>query len=449
MTLDLHLQSLRVFISSNLNQLASSPAQPQIQSALATVLSQFTTAAEEMRDSLSPSQLGVIKDMGGEEFFDPAIADKVRTAVEKNAMTPSVARDIAKDLAQRRQTFLDTIEAARDGLEKLNIRESALKPGEADAAFMIPREISRITSTISRGSSKFIGQLLNHYTEAILGEAKSVELEQLSSSIPTVAVMADLVVLSMLGTVINKFLAAWLKIEKIRKVRGSLEEIGMDGTAMDQLDEKITTTVDQVVEESTEIVLKPHKGDAHRRKELENAVRQDTRRLFVQIERGLTVEFRVGEQEKGGDPERQKALANIAELDKTLKFPPPLTEPLLLGTGDGDIIEGEIKLKHSKKTTTHKATEKAATARSGRRAIAVEADDDDDRQRTEECDDESPSTPPCGFCIGEVQQTVDFIARDRSGFFARSTGRGYYFTLLVPYDQSNHNRAVLVDAQRL
>src|SRR6266404_3428698 len=84
-TLDskLKLQSFLDSINQNLEQLASQPAQPTYQTQLATALTSFTDAVDKMREALTPSQLGVIKDRGGEEFFALAIAAGGRTALEK------------------------------------------------------------------------------------------------------------------------------------------------------------------------------------------------------------------------------------------------------------------------------------------------------------------------------------------------------------------------------
>ena len=46
-----------------------------------------------MKTAISPSQLAAIKAMGGEEFFDPSIFEKVKNTVQMNAMTPAVASD--------------------------------------------------------------------------------------------------------------------------------------------------------------------------------------------------------------------------------------------------------------------------------------------------------------------------------------------------------------------
>jgi hypothetical protein len=159
-------------------------------------------------------------------------------------------------------------------------------------------------------------------------------------------------VIGAVAFVVNKFLEAWEKIEKIRKIRAEITEIGMKGTAVSELTEQITTTVNEVVEESTEYVLLKYEGP--RRNELANAIRQDTRRLFGQIERGLTIEFRA-EPPKTGDAQEQKELKDISDLAHVMQFPEVPKEPMLLT--NGEVIDGKIQaVKQSKKTTTHKTT---------------------------------------------------------------------------------------------
>jgi hypothetical protein len=350
----LGLQKTLESISEALNNLVSSPAQPTYQSALAAALASFAVAASKLSESISPSRYSTIKDMGGEEFFDPLIADKVKASVQTNAMTPSVAKDFVQDLASSRSTFLATVRGARQNLEKLGIRESETKTDSADIAFLIPRDIFDNQLGELAKELTFISRLMQDFSEGLTGQAEQAKLEQLSSSVPTVTLLAGVAVIGAVAKVVNKFLEAWEKIERIRKLRAELTEMGLKGAAVEELTEQITTTVDETVEESTEIVLANYKGDDGRKQELGNAIRQDTRRLFGQIERGLSIELRVGsDTDKDGD--NKEALQSIANLGKTMEFPTIAKEPILLESGE--ILEGEIQtIKSSKKTTTHKSS---------------------------------------------------------------------------------------------
>src|SRR6202451_645688 len=228
-TLDtqLNLQKTLESIKEALNELVDQPAQPQYQQALATALASFEAAATKLDLLITPSQFEEINDMGGIIFFDLAIAEKVRNSVEKNAMTPAVARDFVQDLATKRSSFLTTVRQARQSLEKLGIKASDLEPGSASLAFLIPWDIfDNHLATFAKELS-FISRLMGHLSEGLTGQAEQVELEGLASSLPTVALAARVPLISVLATIVNKFLDAWTKIEKIRKMRAELSDMGL------------------------------------------------------------------------------------------------------------------------------------------------------------------------------------------------------------------------------
>lgn len=362
----LSLQTNLEAIRDALSNLVSSPAQPQHQATLANALASFEAAAQAVRDGISPSQHSAIQAMGGEEFFDPDMFNKIRNSVQTNAMTPSVARDFVQDFANRRANFLNIAQNVRKSLESLHVKESPLQPGAADVAFLIPRGIFKNQLGSFAKELQFINRLIEHFSEAITGKAEPAQLEQLSSSEPTIALLAAVPVILAIGEVINKFLSAWEKIEKIRKMRSELSEMGMEGLALEQLTDQITTTVEKVVEESTELVIAKNSGDPGRKSELANAIRTEMHRLFGQIERGLAVEIRVNTDKAEEETEEENNdVQRLEELSKTMKFPEPAKEPLLLK--GGEVIEGEVLTMHrSKKTTTKKTVTTSTSKKSGK-----------------------------------------------------------------------------------
>jgi hypothetical protein len=349
----LGLQQTLEAVAAALSNITAQPAQAQHQTSLAQQLNELESATSRLRGEVSPAQASAIKGLGGGDFFDPAIADQVRASIQKNPMTPSVARDFVQDLVNKRAAFLSTVENSKQSLSLLGVKESALAPGGADVAFLIPREMFDNHLGKFAKELTFINRLMEHYSEAITRSVEPPELEQLSSSIPTVALIAKAKVIQAVAEVVDKFLTAWEKIEKIRKMRAELKEMGLKGKALDELTENIETTVEEVIEESTHLVVVNYDGSPERKSELTNAVRQDTKRLFGQIERGLSIEFRASKDD--GDGESREALAGIDNLAKTLKFPSISIDPLLLGPGE--IIEGELRAsRHTKKTTTRRTT---------------------------------------------------------------------------------------------
>jgi hypothetical protein len=350
----LRLQASLDLIKDTLDNLVNAPANPAHQGALASALATFATSAATLHESISPSQAAIITDLGGGDFFDPSIADKVQASISANAMTPSVARDFVQKLSTQRAAFLATVRSTLQGLKNLRIKEGGVPAGSADLAFLIPRDLFENHLGSFAKELEFISRLIQHFSEALTGQPETVKLEQLSSSEPTITLGVSLIVIKVLGETVNKFLEAWERVQKIRKLRAELSEVGMKGEAIDQLTERITTTVDEVIEESCKVVLLNYKADAGRKHELANAVRQDTRRLFGQIERGLTIHFRA-DPNGDGDGVKQEVLENIAKLSREIQYPQISNEPILLE--NGEIIEASIQVtKNSKRTTTHKTT---------------------------------------------------------------------------------------------
>src|SRR5579862_7355348 len=138
---ELGVQSKLEKIRDTLENLLSAPANPGHQNTLASNLASFKDAASKLHEAITPSQSATIAEMGGSEFFDPEIANRVEDSIRRNAMTPSVARDFVQDLSTRRSGFMTTVRNAVQALERLRITDEGVPPGTGDVAFLIPRDL--------------------------------------------------------------------------------------------------------------------------------------------------------------------------------------------------------------------------------------------------------------------------------------------------------------------
>jgi hypothetical protein len=355
---ELGLQRSLEHIRDSLANLTNQPATWQYQSDLASALSALSDGADQLRKRISLTEWGAIDELGGSEYFDPSITDKVRTFVGENAITLSVAHDFVQTLATKRGEFLQVLKTSLEGLRHLLAEEQSRKENPpAEAAFVIPKDLFGNRLGAFGTEINFINQLMEHLSEAVTGEARSAELQSLSSSGPTVVVLAGLGALHLLGDVINFFLDEWEKIRKMRNVRDQVKELGLSNAANEEITETILTTVDEVVEASTRRCLANYQLDFRLRNELEIALKADFRRLFGQIERGLTVEIHTREDAKVDEDTKQELRA-IAEVAQKMHFPAADSkEPILLT--DGEVLEGELL--RTKVTTTIAASEKATS----------------------------------------------------------------------------------------
>jgi hypothetical protein len=333
----LGLQQKLEAIKSSLDNLVQAPAHPPHQSTLASALNAFADAASKLGEETSPAHSALIAEIGGGEFFDPSMAESVKRVIASNAMTPSVARDSVQKLAKDRATFLADLAATHQGIRKLGVQGDPLAPGSAVMAFLIPRDLFKNHLGTFAKELSFVNQLILHFGEAVTGEVQPVELNDISSSVPTISIAAAVAVMMAIGAVVNKFLDAWKKVEEIREIRGRLSKIGMRRKAtIDELTAEITSTVNDVVDESTEMLLSASPVDDGRKNELRVAIKRDTFRLFGQIERGLAVEIRVEPYgpKAQADANSKTALEDLRVLSRSLQFPQIVGEPVLLTSGD-------------------------------------------------------------------------------------------------------------------
>ena len=315
---NLAIQRRLEHIRDVLNNLVKEPANTVHQAALANALEGFANVPAQLSNSINPSQAALISDMGGATYFDPEIYNKIMVAIQSNAMTPSVARDFVQNLAAGRAGFIGTVDSATIALERLNIIGEEPQP-DADLSFLIPRDLFSNHLGPFAKELAFINTLIAHVAEGVIGKPTSVELQGLSSSIPTIMLTTGLPAIAALLTIVSKFLEAWEKIAKIRRIRDEMSDMGITGPPVEHLEETITTTVDTVVEESTSLVLSNYKADAGRKNELENALRPELMRLFGQIERGLVIEFRAKPNATVEEPQKA-ALSTISDLGPS-QFP--------------------------------------------------------------------------------------------------------------------------------
>jgi hypothetical protein len=352
---ELQLQASLQAVSASLASLVQTPAQPAVQQALATAMTALDKATASLRDRLTLSHIEHIAEIGGAEYFDPSMTDEVRKSIATNAMTPSVASAYVQDVLTRRAAFLQNVKQTLSGMEELTLSGSTPPTGRADITFIIPRSLFGSQLEPFAKELTFIARLVRDVSEAETGSAEAPTLESLASSDPTVAILASVGAIKIVAETVKAFLDVWKQVQEVRDARQQITKLGLSGAAVAELDDRITAIVEETVTSTTTTTMSLYKGDPGRRNELETSVRQNTRRLFGQIEQGLIVQFRAEPDESAND-EKQEDLKTIAVLSRAMEFPAVTTTPLLLQAGQ--IIEGDVAAFTTTTTTNTRTTTK-------------------------------------------------------------------------------------------
>lgn len=358
---DLNLQSSLTQIRDSLNNLTSQPNAAQHQTSLKNALEAFEVGTAELGRLIGLSDRRAIEEIGGKDFFDPSISASVADSISHNAMTPAVARDFVQNLTNQRAIFLETLKSTAKGIGDLGITqaEEANQP-EVSVGFSIPRNLFDDQLDTFANELRFIDRLLRNIQEASTGQVTPPRLGTLASSIPTVVVWDGLLTLKLLGVVINEFLDAWKKIEKIREIRTSMANIGFDsGPAVKQIDEHIEAAVSDAVEKSKKSVMRDYPKKDGRQHELDTGLDKNLRRLFSLIESGLTVEIKV--KADADDEDSTSDLHELKQIADRMDFPAPTQEPKLL-KADLNIEDDTATVGASKSATAQTRTAKKKKA---------------------------------------------------------------------------------------
>lgn len=128
---------------------------------------------------------------------------------------------------------------------------SVAPAGYADITFVIPRSLFDDQLEPFAKELTFISRLVKDVGEAGTGSPEAPVLESLSSSTPTVAILAGVGAIKTIAEAVKAFLGVWKQVQELRDTRNKITELGLSRAAVAELDDRITEVVEQVVETTT------------------------------------------------------------------------------------------------------------------------------------------------------------------------------------------------------
>jgi hypothetical protein len=167
-----------------LQNIIAQPQQPDFQRQFSSTVEQLRVAAAHIRGTLQPTQISLIEEIGGQEFFIVDLAALIDDWLQKNRITPAVTQQKLQQLLGERQNYIDQITRLRDSLNAVGIRATALVEGDAEIGILLPRALfnNELGSLIRElAEIKFI---LRAFSEVATGSIESIEVRQISTSDP-------------------------------------------------------------------------------------------------------------------------------------------------------------------------------------------------------------------------------------------------------------------------
>lgn len=333
---------------SALEQLTNSPQDAGIQNAVSANLAELNRVVkDDFYDELTPASRDHFLNIGAGPFFSGALIDDLRDAVVQNAMTPAVAAETARLIRDARHNFVQTLEKIRDGLSGVGVEADDLEEGQADIAFLIPRDLFKNHLGGLSKELAVIDKIVRFFSEAATGQAEESSLKTISTTDPVITLGVSIATIAMIGRSITWLLDTWKKSLEIKDLREKSKSVGLTEKELKVFDDKIEKLVNKAVSERIKAMLAEAPVDQLRKNELEKGLDWSLRALLARIERGMSVEIRLIPPQPPSEEDAEEEVPvnphfeNMQQIARDLVFPKPSGEPVIAlpGAPPGDGAE--------------------------------------------------------------------------------------------------------------
>ncbi len=213
---ELTTQSRLTDVHSALQNMVNQPQNPQFQNDFAAAKEALAIGAVQTRKLLQPAQIALIEEIGGKRFFVDDISAFIDDLVSKNAVTPAVIQQRVQEFLTERQAYVHLITQLRDSLEGLGIKAIALKPGEAEIGFILPRRLFNNEFDNLIDELKELDFILRAFSELAVGTAEIITVSQISTSDPLFSLGMNPKTIAAIAAAITWALNTWKQVEEIR-----------------------------------------------------------------------------------------------------------------------------------------------------------------------------------------------------------------------------------------
>lgn len=329
-------------LTTRLQTLVANPQDANTQLLASQDMTDLRALLQEMVSTYSPAFLERMETIGALPFFTTNMADRLDVTMNANTMTPAVAQQDVQQLLQQRAEFLQHIGMVQTGLESLGFDEDGIEAGEAEIGFQIPRDIFQNELGGLAKELQELRQIIRAFSELAKCPGEPIEVRQISTTDPIFFLMVGLYTVKLLGEAVAWSLAQWKTVEEIRNLRVQTAALNA-GPSTDKLvaqfDAVIKETIKSGVSAEVNRLLGPATKSAGRGNELRTYLEVALKGILARVERGMTVELRLGpplaeaqneDESKPAELSKEQVLyADIQRISNNLTFPKPSGAPIM------------------------------------------------------------------------------------------------------------------------
>jgi hypothetical protein len=322
-------------LASALANLASTPQNADYQTQLSTALKQFANSMSKFQVAFSPRDYERVLELSS-EGFSPTMVEDITESINQNVMSPTVANTFVQNLHGKRNEVFTRLRELQTTLEYFHFGYVEPAPGEAELGFQIPRDLFHNDLPGFIKELRDLELIIKFFSEAELGQYEPAQVGSISTTDPLVFLAMAEPVAKAIGLAVSWAVATWLGVEQIRKLRAetaklqSFSEEEVENIFGTKIKQEIKAAVDAKVAE----ILASSKASKTKHPELGAHLTKALEALLAKIERGMTIELRIGpapEEDDTADDADNVAASHqeLLDIQASLVFPKPSDNPVL------------------------------------------------------------------------------------------------------------------------
>ncbi len=326
-----HLRQL----ASALSNLSGSPQNSDYQNQLSDAIKKFVESIDKFHAEFSPTDYDRILDLSNVAFSN-TLVEEIITTIRENVMSPAVADSFVQKLHGQRNEVFTRLRELQNTLDYFHFGYVEPATGSSELGFQIPRDLFNNDLPGFIKELRDLDLIIKFFSEVELGRYEPAEVGSISTTDPLIFLSMAEPVAKKIALAVSWAVATWLGVEKIRKLRAetaqlkSFTEEEVESIFGAKIKQEIKAAVDAKVAE----IIASSKALPAKHPELEVHLTKALEALLAKIERGMTVELRIGPAPDEGDTEGDiedghSGRQELFDIQSSLVFPKASENPIL------------------------------------------------------------------------------------------------------------------------
>ncbi|MES2435906.1 MAG: hypothetical protein V4586_19000 [Pseudomonadota bacterium] len=315
--------------------LVSQPQNADYQTTLSQSLKKFSLSMQMFEHAFAPRDYLRLVELS-EDAFAQSIPQQIEQSVLENAMTPSVAAELAQQILSKRKEVFNRLKELRGSLKYFEFGYVEAENGQAEVGFQIPRDLFENNLPGFIKELREIEMITKFFSEAAIGQYEPAKVGSISTTDPLIFLAMAEPVATYISAAVVWALGVWYSVEKIRNLRAQTAQLQSftPKEVEDFFDSKIKTEIETAVAVKVEEILADGKAPAKRKGELNTHLTWALESILAKVERGMTIELRIApppieDAEASADEEVEKNRSELLAIQEKLVFPKASDNPVL------------------------------------------------------------------------------------------------------------------------